>query len=367
LNRGFADIEDVQKWAKVLRDVGVTPEGVATATRSVRRRAMKLVRRRIFQFAAVAAAAPFLPRAAWSAIDYPVRPVKILVGFSAGGAVDIVARLMAQWLSERLKAQFVVEDRPGAANNIATEDMVKSPPDGYTLLLSNPTNAINATYYPHLKYNFLRDSDPVAGIMRVPNVMIVGKAVPASTVPEFIAYARANAGKVYYASPGNGTSPHMSAELFKLMTHLDLANITYRGMGGGAYTDMLSGRVQVSFDNLPSAIGYVRSGQLRALGVTTATRSAALPDVPSISQFIPGYEVSAFYGLSAARNTSPEIVDRLNKAVNAALADSVMKGKLANLGGVMLPGSAQDFGRLLASETDKWAKVIHQANLKLMD
>jgi tripartite-type tricarboxylate transporter receptor subunit TctC len=318
------------------------------------------------QTAAAAAAVPAFAVSA-SALDYPTRPVKILVGFSAGGAVDIVARLMGQWLSQRLGGDFVVEDRPGAANNIATADMINSPPDGYTLLLTNPTNAINATYYPHLKYNFLRDSDPVAGIMRVPNVMVVATAVPAHTVPEFIAYAKANAGKVYYASPGNGTSPHMSAELFKLMTHLDLLNITYRGMGGGAYTDLLSDRVQVSFDNLPSAIGYVRTGQLRALGVTTTTRSPALPDVPSISEFLPGYEVSAFYGLSAAKNTPPPVVERLNKEVNAALADPTMKGKLANLGGMMLPGSPADFGKFVAGETDKWAKVIHAAHLKLMD
>jgi tripartite-type tricarboxylate transporter receptor subunit TctC len=324
-------------------------------------------RRRFLQFAAAAAAAPALPRIVSAAVDYPTRPVKILVGFSAGGAVDIVARLMGQWLSQRLGGDFVVEDRPGAANNIATEDMIKSPPDGYTLLLTNPTNAINAAYYPHLKYNFLRDSDPVAGIMRVPNVMVVGMAVPAHTVPEFIAYAKANTGKVYYASPGNGTSPHMSAELFKLMSHVELANITYRGMGGGAYTDMLSGRVQVSFDNFPSAIGYIRSGQLRAIGVTTAARSVELPEVPSISEFIPGYEVSAFYGLNTAKGTPPEIVDALNKEVNAALADPVMKGKLANLGGMMMQGSPADFGRMLAAETDKWAKVIHQANIPLME
>jgi tripartite-type tricarboxylate transporter receptor subunit TctC len=327
---------------------------------------MELRRRHFLQLAGAAAAAPALPRGA-AALDYPTRPVKILVGFSAGGAVDIVARLMGQWLSQRLGGDFVVEDRPGAANNIATADMINSPRDGYTLLLVNPTNAINATYYPHLKYNFLRDSDPVAGIMRVPNVMVVGTAVPAHTVPEFIAYAKANAGKVYYASPGNGTSPHMSAELFKLMAHLDLLNITYRGVGGGAYTDMLSGRVQVSFDNLPSAIGYVRSGQLRALGVTTTTRSPALPDVPSISEFLPGYEVSAFYGLSAAKNTPPEIVDKLNNEVNGALADPTMKGKLANLGGMMMPGSPAAFGKFVAAETDKWAKVIHEAHIKLMD
>jgi tripartite-type tricarboxylate transporter receptor subunit TctC len=328
---------------------------------------MRLLRRRFLQLAAGAAAAPALSRAALSAIEYPTRPVKILVGFSAGGAVDIVARLIGQWLSDRFKSQFIVEDRPGAANNIATEDMVRSPPDGYTLLLTNPTNAINATLYPNLKYNFLRDSDPVAGIMRVPNVMAVGAQVPAKTIPEFIAYAKANPGNVYYASPGSGTSVMMSAELFRIMTNISLSGITYRGMNGGGYTDMMSGRVHVAFDNLPGSIGYIRNGQFRALGVTTTARSDELPDVPSISEFVPGYEASAFYGINAAKGTPPEIVDKLNTEINAALADPATKGKLVNLGGMMMPGSPADFGKMLAAETDKWAKVIHQANIKLMD
>ena len=325
-------------------------------------------RRRFLHLAATAMAAPAFPRITAAAIDYPTRPVKILCGFSAGGAVDIVSRLMAQWLSERLKAQFIVEDRPGAANNIATEDVVRSPPDGYTLLLTNPTNAINATLYPHLKFNFLNDSVAVAGIMRVPNVMAVGaEHVPAKTIPEFIAYAKANAGNVYYASPGSGTSVRMSAELFRIMTQIPLPAVTYRGMNGGGYTDMLSGRVQVAFDNLPGSIGYIRNGQFRALGVTTIARSSELPDVPSISEFVPGYEASAFYGLNAAKGTPPEIVDKLNRAVNAGLDDPTMKGKLANLGGMMMSGSPQDFGKMLAAETDKWAKVIRQANIKLVD
>ncbi len=327
---------------------------------------MNLPRRKFLRLAAGAAALPAVSRTAL-ALDYPTRPVKILVGFPAGGAVDIVARLIGDWLSRRLGAQFIVENRPGAANNIATEDMVRSPADGYTLLLTNPTNAINATFYAHLNYDFLRDSDPVAGIMRVPNVMVVGAAVPAKTIPEFIAYAAANPGKVYYASPGNGTSPHMSAELFKLMSHAQLLNITYRGMNGGAYTDMLSGRVQVAFDNLPGSIGYIRNGQFRALGVTTAVRSDALPDVPSISEFLPGYEVSAFYGLNAPKGTPAEIIDILNKAVNAALADPTMRKKFTDLGGMMLSGSPADFGKFLTTETEKWAKVIHEANIALME
>ena len=325
---------------------------------------MKFPRRRFLRLAAGVAALPALPRLA-SALDYPTRPAKILVGFSAGGAVDIVARLIGQWLSERLGGNFFVEDRPGAANNIATEDMVKAAPDGYTLLLTNPTNAINATLYSDLKYNFLRDSDPVAGIMRVPNVMAVGAQVPAKTIPEFIAYAKANPGKVYYASPGSGTSVMMSAELFKLLAHVPLSAITYRGMNGGGYTDMLSGRVQVAFDNLPGSIGYIRAGQFRALGVTTTVRSEVLPDVPSISEFVPGYEASAWYGLSAPKGTPIEIVEKLNNEVNAALADPKMRGRLADLGGIMAPGSAADFGKFTADETAKWAKVIREANIKL--
>jgi tripartite-type tricarboxylate transporter receptor subunit TctC len=328
--------------------------------------AMRLPRRKFLHLAAAGAALLVVSRSAL-ALDYPSRPAKILVGFPAGGAVDIVARLIGDWLSQRLGGQFFVENRPGAANNIATEDMIRAPADGYTLLLTNPTNAINATFYAHLNYNFLRDSDPVAGIMRVPNVMVVGTSVPAKTVPEFIAYAKANSGNVYYASPGNGTSPHMSAELFKLMTHAPLLNITYRGMGGGAYTDMLSGRVQVAFDNLPGSIGYIRAGQFRALGVTTAVRSEVLPDVPSISEFLPGYEVSAFYGLSAPRGTPAAIVESLNKTVNAALADPTMRKKFADLGGMMLGGSPAEFGKFVSAETDKWAKVIHEANIALME
>jgi tripartite-type tricarboxylate transporter receptor subunit TctC len=290
-----------------------------------------------------------------------------LSAFPLAAPVDVVARLIADWLSRRLNGQFVVENRPGAANNIGTEDMIRSPADGYTLLLTNPTNAINATYYAHLNYNFLHDSDPVAGIMRVPNVLVVGAAIPVHSVPEFIAYAKANAGKLYYASPGNGTSPHMSMEMFELMAHITLNNITYRGMNGGAYADLLSGRVQAAFDNLPGSIGFIHNGQFRPLGVTTTVRSDALPDVPSIAEFLPGYEVSAFYGLNAPRGTPPELIGMLNKAVNEALADREMKKKFADLGGIMLGGSPSEFGKFLVAETDKWAKVIHDADLKLME
>jgi tripartite-type tricarboxylate transporter receptor subunit TctC len=327
---------------------------------------MRLPRRKFMQLAAGAGALPAVSRGVFAA-DYPSRPVKIIVGFPAGGAVDVVARLIADWLSRRLNSQFVVENRPGAANNIGTEDMIRSPADGYTLLLTNPTNAINATYYAHLNYNFLHDSDPVAGIMRVPNVLVVGAAIPVHSVPEFIAYAKANAGKLYYASPGNGTSPHMSMEMFELMARITLNNITYRGMNGGAYADLLSGRVQAAFDNLPGSIGFIHNGQFRPLGVTTTVRSDALPDVPSIAEFLPGYEVSAFYGLNAPRGTPPEVTGMLNKAVNGALGDPEMKKKLADLGGIMLGGSPSEFGKFLVAETDKWAKVIHDADLKLME
>ena len=325
---------------------------------------MRLPRRRFLHLAGAAAAAPALSRGAF-ARDYPNRPVHIFVGFAAGGAVDIVARLLADWLSRRFNMQFVVEDRAGAANNLATGDMVRAPPDGYTLLLTNPTNAINATLYPDLKYNFIRDSAPVAAIMRVPNVMAVGAQVPAKTIAEFIAYARANPGKVYYASPGTGTSVMMSAELFKILAKAPLTAVTYRGMNGGGYTDMLSGRVQVAFDNLPGSMGYIRNGQFRALGVTTTARSKELPDVPSVSEVVPGYEASAFYGLNAPKGTPPQVIESLNREVNAGLADPTTRAKLAALGGTMLPGTPEDFGKLLVDETDKWAKVIRQANITL--
>ncbi len=324
---------------------------------------MRLPRRRFLHLAGAVAAAAAVSRGA-AARDYPNRPVRILVGFSAGGAVDIVARLMAEWLSRRLNMQFIVEDRPGAANNLATADLVRSPPDGYTLLLTNPTNAINATLYPALKYNFIRDSAAVAAIMRVPNVMVLGAQVPAKTIPEFVAYAKASPGKIYYASPGTGTSVMMSAELFKILAKVPLSGVTYRGMNGGGYTDLLSGRVQVAFDNLPGSIGYIRNGQFRALGVTTTARSNELPDVPSISEFVPGYEASAFYGLNAPKGTRPEVIAALNREVNAGLADPATRAKLSALGGMMLPGTPADFAKLVVDETDKWANVIKQANIK---
>jgi tripartite-type tricarboxylate transporter receptor subunit TctC len=312
--------------------------------------------------AAGAAALPSLSLVA-AAHDYPTRPIKIVVGFAAGGAVDIVARLIAQWLSERIGQQCVVENRPGAGNNIATEYVLKSEPDGYTLLLTNPTNAINATYFENLPYDFLRDSAPVAGIMRVPNVMEVSPLLSATTVPEFVALAKANPGKLAYATGGNGTSVHMSAELFKLMTETDILNVTYRGLAL-AYTDLMTNRVQVTFDNLPGSIGFIRQGKLRALAVTTTARSPALPDIPALAEFIPGYEASAWYGVSAPRNTPQAVVGKLNKEINAGLADPALQARLVDLGGMIVSGSPADFGKLVGDETAKWAKVIKFAGIK---
>ena len=323
---------------------------------------MKLPRRKFLYLAAGAATSPSLSLAA-SADDYPARPVKIVVGFAAGGTVDIVARLIAQWLSERVGQQCVVENRPGAGNNIATEYVLKSEPDGYTLLLTNPTNAINATYYENLPYNFMRDSAPVAGIMRVPNVMEVSPLLSAKTVPEFIELVKANPGKLAYATGGNGTSVHMSAELFKLMTSTDILNVTYRGLAL-AYTDLMTNRVQVTFDNLPGSIGFIRQNKLRALAVTTTARSPALPDIPTLAEFIPGYEASAWYGVSAPRNTPKAVIGKLNKEINVGLADRALQTRLVDLGGMIVPGSSDDFGKLVSDETEKWARVIKFAGIK---
>ena len=323
---------------------------------------MKFPRRKFLQIAATLCALPAMPRNA-AALEYPTRTVKIVAGFAAGGAVDLIARLMAQWLSGRLAQQCIVENRPGAGSNIATEEVLKSNPDGYTLLLSNPSNAINATYYQTLPYDFIRDSAPVAGIMRVPDLMEVSPLVPAKTVPEFIALAKANPGKLSYATGGNGTSVHMAAELFKMMTKTDILNVTYHGLAG-AYPDLMANRVQVTFDNLPGSIGFVRDGRLRALAVTTATRSAALPDIPTVAEFVPGYEVSAWYGISAPKNTPDAAVAILNEAINAGLADAALRAKLMDLGGVILGGSPADFGRLVSDETEKWAKVVKFAGIR---
>jgi tripartite-type tricarboxylate transporter receptor subunit TctC len=295
---------------------------------------------------------------------YPSRPVRIMVGFAPGGGTDISARLIGQWLSERLGQQFLVENRPGAGANIAMEAVAKAQPDGYTLLLVSPGAAINATLYDKLNYNFMRDIAPIAGIVRVPNAMVVHPSVPAKTVPEFIAYAKANPGKINMASGGNGTSEHMSGELFKMMAGINLVHVPYRS-GGLAMTDLLGGQVQVFFSNMLTSIEHIRSGKLRLLAVTTATRSEALPDTPAVGEFVPSYEASNWWGVAAPGNTPAEIIDKLNREINAALADPKMKARFAELGGTALPGTPADFSRLIADETEKWAKVIRVAKIKL--
>lgn len=299
-----------------------------------------------------------------AALDYPTRPVRWIVTYPPGGGTDITARIMAQWLSERLGQQFFIENKPGAGNNIGTEAAIHSAPDGYTLLLVNPANAINATLYPKLSFNFLKDIAPVAGIMRVPNVMEVHPSVPAKTVAEFIAYAKANPGKINWATSGNGTSVHLSGELFKLMTGVELTHIPYKG-SAPALTDMLAGTVQLMFDNMPPSLPHIRAGKLRALAVTTAMRSDALPDVPTVAETVPGYEASAFYGIGVPKGTPPEIIEKLNKEVNAGLADPNIKARLAELGGILIPGTPADFGKLVADETEKWAKVIKAGGVAL--
>jgi tripartite-type tricarboxylate transporter receptor subunit TctC len=323
---------------------------------------MKLPRRNFLHLAAGVAALPFAPHVA-RAQAYPTRPVRIIVGFSAGGGSDIVARLMGQWLSDRLAQPFIVENRPGAATNIAAEAVVKSQPDGYTLLLFGSSAAISATFYDKLPFNLIRDIEPVASIGREANVMVVHPSVPAKTVPEFITYAKANPGKINMASSGNGSLAHMAGELFKMMTGLNLVHLPYRG-GAPALADTLGGQVQVMFPVTSSAVEYIRSGKLRALAVTTATRSDALPDTMTVAEFVPGYEASAIYGLGAPSNTPTEIIDKLNNEINAGLGDSKIRARLADVGSASLTGSSADFGRLIADETEKWAKVIKFAGLK---
>jgi tripartite-type tricarboxylate transporter receptor subunit TctC len=323
---------------------------------------MKLPRRKFLHLAAGVAALPAASRFA-CAQPYPTRPVRLIVPIAPGGAGDITARLIGQWLSERLGQQFVIDNRPGGGTNIGTEAVVRAPADGYTLLMVGGYNAINATLYDRLNFDFLRDIAPVAGITRVPNVMVVHPSVPATTVPQFIAYAKANPGKITMASGGIGSTPHISGELFKMMAGIDMVHVPYRG-GGPALNDLLGGQVQVYFATTVSSIGYIRAGRLRALAVTTATRSDALPDIPTMAEFVPGYEASFWLGVGAPKATPAEIVEKLNKEVNAALDDPKMKARLADLGGTPLVGSPADFGKLIADETEKWAKVVKFANIK---
>jgi tripartite-type tricarboxylate transporter receptor subunit TctC len=321
-----------------------------------------MLSRRIF-LASIALFAPPVRSPVAGPQTYPTRPVRLIVGFTPGSAPDIVARLMGQWLSERVGQPFIVENRPGAGTNIGTEVVVRAPPDGYTLLVVGAPNAINATLYEKLSFNFLRDIAPVAGISRERIVMVVHPSFSAKTVPEFIAYAKANPGKVTMASSGNGSSPHVSGELFKMMAGIDMIHVPYRG-GGQVMTDLIAGQVQVSFIGLTVAIEHIRSDKLRALAVTAATRSEVLPDVPTVGDFVPGYEASAFWGVGVPRNTPAEIIDKLNKEINAVLSDPEPKRRLADAGGTVLVGSPADFGKLIAEETEKWAKVIRAANIK---
>jgi tripartite-type tricarboxylate transporter receptor subunit TctC len=319
-------------------------------------------RRRFLHLAAGAAALPAVSSFA-RAQAYPTRPVRIIVTFLAGGSNDIVARLMGQWLSERLGQPFVIENRPGAGGNIGTEAVVRAAADGYTLLLVGAPNAISATLYDKLNFNFIRDIAPVAGVVDVPAVVVVNPSFPVKTLPEFIAYAKANPGKINMASAGNGSTTHLSGELFKMMTGVNMLHVPYRG-APPALTDLIAGQVQVYFSNLPGSIEYIRAGKLRALAVTTATRSEALPHVPAVGDFVPGYESSAWLGLGVPRNTPVEIVDKLNKEVNAGLADPKLKARLVDVGGAVLAGSPGDFGKLIADETEKWGKVVKFAGLK---
>jgi tripartite-type tricarboxylate transporter receptor subunit TctC len=323
---------------------------------------MKTLHRR--QFLRLAACAATLPAVSWTANaqTWPSRPVRLVVGFGAGSSADILARLMSQWLSERLGQQFIVENRTGAGGNIATEAVVRSPADGYTLLLAGSNDAINTKLYDNLSYNFIRDIEPIAALIRVPNVMVVNPSVPAATVPEFIAYAKANPGKINMASVGTGTVPHVAGELFNIMAGVNLVHVPYRGPA--ALNDLIGGQVQVMFPPIDISVEHIRIGKLRALAVTSAKRSEILPDVPTLGEFLPGFEASVFLGIGAPKSTPAAIVGRLNKEINAALADPNLKARYADLGAIVLGGSPADFGKLIAEDAEKWGKVIRVANIK---
>ena len=323
---------------------------------------MRLPRRRFLRLAAGAATLSTVSRFAW-AQAYPSRPVRLIVPLAPGGATDIVARLMGQWLSERLGQPFVIDNRPGAGGNLGTETVVNARPDGYTILMASTTNAINATLYDKLSFNFIRDIAPVATISRNTLVMVVHPSLPAKTVPEFIAYAKANPRKLNMASPGNGSPNHVSGELFKMMTGVDMVHVPYRS-GGPALTDLLGGQMQVMFPAIVSSIEYIRADRLRALAVTAATRSDELPDIPTVAEFVPGYEASNWFGVAAPKATPAETVEKLNEEINAGLADPKIKARLAELAAMVLAGSPADFGKLIAEDTEKWAKVVKSAGIK---
>jgi tripartite-type tricarboxylate transporter receptor subunit TctC len=319
--------------------------------------------RRSFLLRTTGAAALAALSATASAQSYPSRPVHVMLGFPPGGSSDVIGRLMAQWLSERLRQPFVFENRTGAGGNIATETVVRASPDGHTLLWATSANAINATLYSNLSFDFIRDFAPVAGVFRVPNVLEVNPSVPVNTVPELIAYAKTNPGKLTFASGGNGSTQHLAGELFKFMTGVDMHHVPYRG-SAHALVDLLSGQVQVMFDLMPASIGYIRAGKLRALAVTTSMPSEALPDLPTVNQFLPGYEASTWNGVTVPRSTSAEIIDTLSRHINAGLAEPRINARLTELGAAALAGSPAQFGKLIAEETEKWAKVIRTANIK---
>jgi len=324
---------------------------------------MKLSRRSFLPFASGATALPFVPRIA-AAQTYPARPVRLIVPFGSAGATDIVARLIGQFLSERLGQPFVIENRPGAGSNLGIEAVVRAPADGYTLLLAGTPAAANVSLYDKLSYNFIRDIAPVAGLIRFPNVLLVNPSIPATTIPELIAYAKANPGKLNMATPGSGSAPHLAGELFKMMTGIDMVHVPYRSTAA-VMTDLLSGQVQVFFATTASSTEFVRAGAVRALAVTTATRSEVLPDIPTIAEFVPGYESTPWYGIGVPSNTPAAIVDKLNQTINALLADPTVKAKFTDLGGAALPGTPADFARLVAEETDKWARVIKFSGIKV--
>ena len=323
---------------------------------------MKFARRKLLHLTAAGAAWPVLSRIA-GAQTYPSRPVRIIVGFAAGSTTDILARLMGQWLSLRLGQQFIIENRPGAGGNVGAEAVVNAPADGYTLLMVPPAVAANPTLYEHLSFNFLRDTTPVAGVVRVPNVVEVNPAVPVKTVPELIAYAKANAGKVSFASAGIGTASHLAGQLFNAMTGANLQHVPYRG-DGPAMADLIAGQVEVGFATMTASIAYIRADRLRPLAVCTAKRSEALPDIPTVAEFIPGFEASSWFGIAAPKGTPTEIVELLNRQANAGLNDPMIRTRLADMGGMLLSGSPTDFGKLIADETEKWGNVIRAANIK---
>ncbi|MEA2880191.1 MAG: hypothetical protein QOF14_5387 [Hyphomicrobiales bacterium] len=324
---------------------------------------MRFPRRQFLRLAGAAAVLPAVSRLA-RAQGYPSRQIRLIIGYPPGGSADITARLMAQWLGERLGQSIIVESRPGGGTNIATEAVINAPPDGYTLLLVAPANAINATLYEKLNHNFLRDIAPVAGFIRFPNVVVVNNDVPVKTIPELIAYAKENPGKLNMASSGNGSTIHMSGELFKMMTGTNMVHVPYRG-GALALTDMIAGQVQVMFDNIPTAMEFVRGGKLRGLAVTGAARSETLPELPTVADFLPGYEATSWYGLGAPKGTPADVIEKLNREVNAILADPKTKARFAELGATLLPGTAAEFGKLVADETEKWGKVVTFSGAKV--